>query len=185
MEFSTFAGLPAHPLFVHVPIILIPLCALGLVAYLLLPSHRASWAAPLAVITVVNAIFTVLSAGAGEKLYDQLPASDHASATLRHHVELGDQTRIIVLGFTAVALIYLVLDWNHRRRPGGPGSRRRMRPLAPLLALGVLAVLLGGVATVWDVRTGHAGAKSAWGDVASAPVTPSAGQGDSDSDKSP
>jgi hypothetical protein len=44
-----------------------------------------------------------------------------------------------------------------------------------VLVSGIAAVVLGGIATVWDVRTGHAGAKSAWGDVATSDGTSSDG----------
>jgi hypothetical protein len=36
-----------------------------------------------------------------------------------------------------------------------------------VLGLGIAAIIAGSVATVWDVRTGHAGAKSSWEDVVS------------------
>lgn len=170
MEIANVFGLPAHPLLIHLPVIGIPLLAIAVLAYVLLPRRRAGLMLPVAVLTVITVAATVVAAGSGEKLQSMLPAQDRQSALLHQHTELGDQTRIIVILFGLVTLAYLYLDRRRRLRladlaspvgPASPGGASRL-----ILALGVAAVLLGGVSTVWDIRTGHSGAKSAWEDVA-------------------
>lgn len=177
MSIDTIYGLPAHPLFVHIPVVGIPLVALLFVAYLVLPAKREGLFWPTAIGIVFVTIATILAASTGESLEESLPPEDRASSVLHHHTELGDQTRFIVILFAVAALGFLALDWWQRTQRDTTGAKTAANALTATLAqprvmnlvlgLGILAVLLGSVATVWDVRTGHAGAKSAWGDVGS------------------
>lgn len=188
MSIDTIYGLPAHPLFVHIPVVGIPLVALLFIAYLVLPAKREGLFWPAAIGIVFVTIATILAASTGESLEEQLSAEDRRSSVLHHHTELGDQTRAIVILFALAALAFLALDWWRRTQRDTTGAQTAANALTAALAqptitklvlgLGVLAVLLGGVATVWDVRTGHAGAKAAWSDVSGESTEPGAGDGD-------
>jgi hypothetical protein len=173
MEFGTIFGLPAHPLFVHIPVVGIPLMALAVMAYVLVPSKPAWLFWTSGALTVLVTIATVLTAGSGEKLEAMLPAEDEGSALIHTHAELGEQTEIIVIIFAGLALTYLALDWWRRRSPNSSETSTHQSVLTPgrlrslVLGLGIAAIIAGSVATVWDVRTGHAGAKSSWEDVVS------------------
>jgi len=172
MEISTIFGLPAHPLFVHLPVVGIPLMALAVIAYIVLPA-RPNWLFWTAgALSVVVPLATVLTASSGEQLQSMLPAEDQHSSLVSRHVELGEQTEYIVIAFAALALAYLALDWWRRNRVTEPHQMQprfagRANTLGRLIVvIGVAAILAGSVATVWDVRTGHAGAQSSWEDVA-------------------
>jgi hypothetical protein len=183
---DTISGVPAHPLFVHIPVIGIPLVALMFLAYVLLPKKRTELFWPTFVGIVVVTLATILAASTGESLEEQLPPEDRSSPLLHHHTELGDQTRTIVILFAAAALIYLAAEWwkTHRMtstaNDSSPIGTTLTHPATAklIVALGIAGILLGGIATVWDVRTGHAGAKSAWGDVGSQSGESSTGDGD-------
>ncbi len=163
MEISKITGIPAHPLFVHLPIMAIPLTALLLLVYLLWPASRRGLIYPLGVLTVVTVIGTILAAGSGESLEEMLPEADEARKVLQEHTELGDQTQTIVIIFGVVTIAYLGLDWLRMRRKSNDSASGPIATMMKLLMpLGIAAVLLGGLATVWDVRTGHSGAKSVW-----------------------
>jgi hypothetical protein len=189
MDVYRVFGLPARPLFVHLPVVGIPLCALGLLVYLLRPSARRSLALPLGAFVALNVAFTVLAAGSGEQLEEHLPTADQRSAVLHQHAELGDQLRLIMIVFGAAVLAYLVLDrWLRGTSAASEPTRLgivdgRAGGLGALvLALGFLSLGLGAAATVWDVRTGHAGAEAAWADVG---VTPDAGGGEASASATP
>lgn len=177
MGFDTISGLPAHPLFVHIPVVGIPLVALLFLAYLVLPSKRGGLFWPTAVGIVVVTIATILAASTGESLEEKLSPADRASSNLHHHTQLGDQTQTIVILFAVVTLAFLATEWWKMRGSSLLANNSPSNPISALLAnramtkivlgIGIVGILLGGVATVWDVRTGHAGAKSAWGDVSS------------------
>ena len=64
---------------------------------------------------------------------------------------------------------FVQLDVFGNRAPGPLGSLGG-RLQSPAVGLAVMAalVLSSALCTVWAVRTGHAGAKSAWGDLPAA-----------------
>lgn len=180
MDINNLFGLPAHPLLMHVPVLGIPVCALLALAYLLRPAWRAGLALPFGVFTAVIVVFTIVVAGSGEQLEKRV----EPSALLHKHTELGDQTKLIVIAFGAATLLGLILDWYGRRAAAGAPAtgrdsaavsteRNAMLQRAALVVC-LVSVVLGGVATVWDVRTGHSGARSVWGDLPAAAATPSA-----------
>jgi hypothetical protein len=168
MGISTISGLPAHPLFVHIPVIGIPLAALALLAYILLPARRATLFWVVGVLTIIITSATILAANSGEKLEAMMSPEDRNSALVHKHTQLGDQTQTIMIIFAGVTLAYLALDWWRRRThmadasPSSSSSRSLLK--TGIVAFAVLSLTLGGIATVWDVRTGDAGAKATWHD---------------------
>lgn len=153
MEIDKVLGLPAHPLLVHAPLVLIPLVLVGALALLVRPAWRERGAAPLAAFAVVVAGLAVLAAGSGEPFEHRV----QETALVERHAELGEQLRTIALAVAALAVAWAAALRFRARWRWAP------RLLAPLLAL---VVLTASLATVWDVRTGHAGAKAAWTDSA-------------------
>ena len=159
MEIDTLFGLPAHPLFVHLPIVLIPLLTIWAIVLAVKPELRERQAKPLAAAVVLVAIATVFAAGAGEQLEKRVGED----SLVEKHAELGEQTRLIVLIFAAAAIALAVAVHRNMQRF--------------LAGLAVTVAILGLVSTVWVTRTGHAGAKSVWSETADAPVA-----GDDDGD---
>lgn len=157
MEIDEVLGLPAHPLLVHAPLVLIPLVLVAAVALTVRPAWRERGAVPFAAFAVLVGGLAVLAAGSGEPLEHRVAAT----SLVHDHAELGEQLRTIALLVAGAAVAWAVALRGRARMRWAP------RLLAPLLALVVLSASL---ATVWDVRTGHAGAKAAWQDTADRPV---------------
>ena len=65
---STFAGLPAHPLFVHAAVVLVPSAALVLLAYAFWPPARERLGAASPVLALVALVSAKIAEGAGEAL---------------------------------------------------------------------------------------------------------------------
>ena len=63
--FDTLGGLPAHPLFVHLPVALVPLAAIGAVCMAVRPQWRQRFGVPVAIIAGVGFIGTLLAASTG------------------------------------------------------------------------------------------------------------------------
>ena len=168
MDFSTISGIPTHPLFVHLPVIGIPVTAIALLAYVLLPAKRPTLFWFVGGLTVVITGATLLAAQSGESLEAKMSPEDRNSALLQTHTQLGDQTKAIMIIFAAATLAYLALDWYRRRQQTqtveAPPAGSRSLLSTGIIAFAALSLTLGGLATVWDVRTGHAGAKAAWHD---------------------
>jgi hypothetical protein len=78
-------GLPAHPLLVHIPVVLVPLLGVAVVVLALRPAWRARYGPAAAVSAVVTMVGAILAAGAGEALRDRRcrPAADGTSRRQR------------------------------------------------------------------------------------------------------
>lgn len=179
MEISKIGGIPAHPLFVHIPVMAIPLLALLVIAYVVRPAWRTGLFYPLGGLTIFTMIATLIAAGSGEKLQESLPPEERASSLLHKHTELGDQTKAIVLIFGVVILGYLAIEWYRRQvKPpfSLPVSADALKTIGTVSA--GIAIVLSLVAVTWDIRAGHSGAKSAWSNVGSRETA--TGGGDSD-----
>lgn len=152
---DTIAGLPAHPLLVHFPIVAIPLAAVLLVIFVLVPSWRSMLNYLILALGGAIAIGSLLAASSGESLEERVDET----AAVKTHADLGGQMEIIgvLFGLTLVALgLYGLLS----RR----GTLRLNDRLARTAMTGLMAatVVVGSVAVVWVVRTGHTGAKASW-----------------------
>ncbi len=136
-------GLPAHPLIVHLPIVLGPV--VGLLALLLLfPKWRTRLLWPTAALAVVFATSAILAAESGE----QLAATLQLGEAIHEHEEAAETLRLV--GFLlAIATVGVALL----------GSR--LKGALQTGAIVVVAVL--GLATIgFTVKTGHEGAKAVW-----------------------
>jgi hypothetical protein len=149
-------GLPAHPLLVHVPVVLVPLAALGAVAALARGPWR-TWLLPLTAGLAAAAIVGVqLAMSSGEGLEE----AGESGGLVERHSQLAEQTRPLVLVFCLLAIAAAVVHHRLGRDSEAPQrSNGLTRALVPLMAA---SVLFGGLATTWVIRTGHTGARSVW-----------------------
>jgi hypothetical protein len=179
---DTLGGIPAHPLLVHAPVVLVPvaaLCALGA----LHPRGRrillwvGAWSAG------AGLVGAWLAGESGEALEDSV----RRTAELKRHTELGEQVTPLV----AVFLLFLVSSLLvHLARNGGIPFESRLTPLTtrllprlravPAAAVSVIlvaTVAAGALATWKTVDAGHSGAKSVWDGVT---IKNDRGHGDDD-----
>jgi hypothetical protein len=146
----TIGGLPAHPLIVHAVVVLIPLSALGAVAV----AMRAGWNRPYAPLVAAGAVVSAITATMAELAGDALLATINVSpayvALLDEHGRFGVYTMYASWVFAVVAVATAVLG-----RRGGGASR----------PVGWISAVVGLVALVLVVITGHLGSTSVWGTV--------------------
>jgi uncharacterized membrane protein len=156
MEIDKLFNLPAHPLLVHAPIVLVPLLLLISIAVVVRPNLRRymGW---LAAALFLVAFATLLAKGSGEALEERIGRQIEDEVGLRKHADLGEMTAILVgLQFLAAAAVAFVLRMV--RRKGDDAG-----PLRLIANLGQAALLVFGVlATIWMIRTGHEGARITW-----------------------
>lgn len=161
MELGTILGLPAHPLLVHVPVVMIPLTlalALGAAAW-------APWRRALALGAFVTATVAMLGAQLAVMSGEPLEERVDESAVLHQHAELGEQTRTIAILVFLAAAAYAARAW-HGRAPGLLGRAGGvLRGRAAGVAVLVVLLASSALCTVWAARAGHAGAKAAWGNL--------------------
>ncbi len=164
---DTIFGLPAHPLLLHIPIVLIPLAAIGVLVMLIKPSWHRRYRWIVLGMGAAGAIGAVLAAEAGEQLEHRIVAAEgrQAAASWQEHAEAGETARNVALVFLIVLLVFVLLPWWQDRR----GRNVEAEPVAPshrdrtiAVTVSVLAAIsaVGAVATIVDA--GHSGSKSVW-----------------------
>lgn len=148
--FDQIGGLPLHPLAVHGAVALIPVSALGVLAYAFVPRWRATLRWPLLVLATVATVSVPAAYFSGEPLRDELGLAQ--SNAVQRHEAYAQQSLFVLLAWW---LAVVVLLW----RP--PHDSRSRTPWPPRWLLFVAVVLsLVGIASI--VATGHSGASSVW-----------------------
>jgi hypothetical protein len=166
-------GLPAHPLFVHVPVILIPTAAIGA----LVLAARPRWLAGLGGAWIGLAAVVALGAldltmNAGDSLRSQLGLNNPATGgeiaqIISKHASLAGQLRIFFIAFTAIYLIALAVhataDGSSSGVPLGDRIFARIRELpGASIGLRTLTAVLALLCLIWVYRVGDEGAKAVW-----------------------
>jgi hypothetical protein len=169
---TVYDGLPAHPLFLHVPVILIPVAGVTALALAVRPgllARHGLWATAVAVVALGA---TNLTMGAGKALRADLFGRAGGfgggdAGLIARHEHAADILRILLIAFTAVMIIALALYRSEQAGATGIGfvdgtlvrARALMPGLAPVRA--VMAVL--ALACLYFVfHTGDLGAKAVW-----------------------
>ena len=167
---DTFFGIPAHPLFVHLPAVLVPLAAVGVIVMVIRQSwwERYKWAT--LGVAGVGMLGAILAAGSGESLEEAVEGT--ASRSLLHdHAEAGEVARTVSVVFFAVLFAAIVVvPWIVRRRTSAGGESSSGSSgggtatwLRTAVSLVLVVTALGASWSVYDA--GHSGAKSVWSDV--------------------
>jgi hypothetical protein len=172
---TIYSGLPAHPLFLHVPVILIPVAGLAALALAARPSWWVRHGVWVTFVAVVALGALNLTMGAGKALLGDLGvpiagfggAGGEASLIARHE-HAADLLRIFMILFTAVLIVSLAL---FREDGGAPvtgvgfvdGLVVRVRSMAAVLVLARVAMSVLAVLCLYFVfHTGDLGAKAVW-----------------------
>ncbi len=160
MELEKLFGLPAHPLLVHAPVVLVPLA--GLIA--LVMAFKTAWLDKfgwwLVGLTGVGMIGGILAAGSGEGLESLQGEAENAAR--EDHFELGELARTLSIIFFLVVLAVVALRWYAKKKGGDTGAWGFIRSKVGGIVAAVLLVLSAGAATWTMAAAGHQGAKLAW-----------------------
>ncbi len=152
-------GIPAHPLMVHLPVVMLPLCAIFAIILAVRPSLVKPYGIPLAVLTGISFVGTFFATESGEGLEHLL--NEH-SAAIERHAEWGDRTRLAALVFFILALAFVIVAKRAQGTPQVVVGEAKRAMLIPVLAALMSIAAIG--TTVAVIYTGHTGAKSAWED---------------------
>ena len=159
---KTIFNLPAHPLFVHAPIVLLPLLAIVTIVAAVRPvvARRIGYWLPVAAVLVFVSI--IMAMNSGEALDDALRAD--LGDIARKHRHLAETTRLLAFGMLVATA---ALWWVTRRRTSdeGPGTVATSLRSPVVMGVGAIVVVLSALSTVWVIRTGHEGARIHWSGV--------------------
>jgi hypothetical protein len=152
IEIHRAFGLPAHPLLLHVPVILVPLAGLGALALVARPAWIERHGAAVGILAVASTGATILTVGAGEAFRaDRGGGRPDELQALDAHAGAAETLRILIVLFTFALLGWVFL---HRRRLGGRAA----------IVLRVAVAALAVASIFFVIRTGHLGARVTWGD---------------------
>jgi len=163
---TVFSGLPAHPLIIHVPVVLIPLSILGALAGVVRPAWFVRYGILLCSVAIVAMSSIFLAMRAGTALQENLLHID--SGQLGHlvdeHAQAADVLAVVFVAFTAI----LILTFSATRISGEMGPTglsvldRILSARSSLLVLRGLLVVLALAGAFCVFRVGDLGAKAVW-----------------------
>ncbi len=160
---TIYSGLPAHPLFVHVPVILIPVTILAAIVCMVRTDWFGRYGIALAVVSIVamSSVFVTMQAGAA--LRGALDLQGTAAHLISEHSQAAHILAIVYVAFTAVLIITFASYRISGGRPTGLGVLDSLlRSKAIFTGLRVLLVVLALGAAYMTFRTGDLGAKAVW-----------------------
>jgi len=160
---TIYSGLPAHPLFVHVPVILIPATIIAAIVFVFKREWFARYGIALAVVSIVamSSIFLAMQAGAA--LRGELNLQGQAAKLISEHSQAAHILAIVYVLFTATLILTFAAQRISGGRPTGLGILDGLLSFGPVLsALRVVLVLLSLIAGYMCFRTGDLGAKAVW-----------------------
>ena len=158
ISISKLFGLPAHPLFVHLPVVLIPLVGIGAIAMACSARVRERYGWLVLAVAIVAGISVQLAIGSGEALRHSV----RQSAALRHHVHIASSLRPLILLLFLIALAIMLID---RRSVGSwPFARAGSSSIGKVTrgALIAVTVVVAAGTNVRLFQIGDSGAKATW-----------------------
>ena len=162
---TIYSGLPAHPLFLHIPVILIPVATIWALVLVARPAWFMRSGVLLGILTVVALAGTFLTVGAGEALRSALHLGGGfgPAALIARHAHAGMLLRDLMILFTGAVIVAL---FAHRVAAGmvsGFGWLDGLaRHPAVLILLRVALAALAVACAYFVFHTGDLGAKAVW-----------------------
>jgi hypothetical protein len=165
---TSIFGLPAHPLFAHVPVVLVPLGAVGAVL-MCWPKLRARIGWWVIGILVIAGIATQFAVTSGQDLKEFV----RETSLMHAHTRMGENLRPwLLLMFLCLLGVMIIDRVMHKRAAAAadagdatiatPATRDGLR-IASAVLLG-LAVVFSAMSVYWVYEIGHSGSKAVWHD---------------------
>jgi uncharacterized membrane protein len=160
---TIYDGLPAHPLFVHVPVVLIPITVVTAIVFMVKPQWFSRYGIALAVVSIVamSSIFLTMQAGAA--LRAALHLQGPAAKLISEHSHAAHILAIVYVVFAATLVVTFAAQRISGGMPTGLGIvDGLLSPKSVFTTLRVVLVLLSIGAGYMVFRTGDLGAKAVW-----------------------
>jgi hypothetical protein len=160
---TIYGGLPAHPLFIHVPVVLIPVSVLGALACVARPRLLDRYGVLLCAVAIIGMSSIFLAMEAGAALSHALNLQGQAAALISQHSFAAKILAIVFTLFTATLILTFSAHRISGRRPTGLAPVDQilgLRPVYLLLRVGLAVLAL--VAAFYVYRVGDLGAKAVW-----------------------
>jgi uncharacterized membrane protein len=160
---TAYGGLPAHPLFVHVPVVLIPTTIVAALVFTFKPGWFSRYGIALAVVSIVamSSIFLTMQAGAA--LRAELNLQGEAAKLISEHSQAAHILAIVYVLFTATLIVTFAAHRISGGMPTGLGivdGLLSSKSMFAALRVGLVVLSIGAGYMVF--RTGDLGAKAVW-----------------------
>lgn len=160
---TIYSGLPAHPLFIHVPVIMIPLSVIGALACIVRPAWFERYGILLCLAAIVAMSSTFLAMQAGAALEGALHLQGQTANLIHQHSRAAHILAIVFVLFTAVLILTFAAHRIAGGSPTGLGiADRILGTSSTLMAMRVALVVLALVSAFMVFRVGDLGAKAVW-----------------------
>jgi hypothetical protein len=159
----TVGGLPAHPLIVHIVVVLIPLTTLAAIAVAVRGTWRRGGSLLVALGAVVSFVAAWLAMEAGEQLLTALSAGGHLSPNFDSHDKWGTYTWYATIPFAVLAIITAVLARRSSSPAPAHGGTAVATTSVATTVVAWLTVLAGLDALVFCFLAGDSGSRAVWG----------------------
>ncbi|RAV33835.1 DUF2231 domain-containing protein [Corynebacterium heidelbergense] len=148
--FDFIFGVPAHPLYVHLAVVALPVAAALAAAVAVSNRLRRRLGAPAVALSAVALVGTQLAKSSGEALLRLAGASEHHPGKAATHAMLGEYSVYSALALFIALTVTVLL------------AARSSTPAALALAARVGTVGIAITSVVLVVWAGHAGAHLTW-----------------------
>jgi uncharacterized membrane protein len=160
---TIYSGLPAHPLFVHVPVILIPTTIVAAIVFMAKPQWFSRYGIALALVSIAAMSSIFLTMQAGSALRGELHLHGEAATLISEHSQAAGILAIVFTAFTAVLIVAFAAYRISGGMPTGLGVvDRLLGSRSTFAALRILLVVVAIGAGFMTFRTGDLGAKAVW-----------------------
>lgn len=160
---TIYSGLPAHPLFVHVPVVLIPTTIVAAIVFMAKPQWFSRYGIALALASIVAMSSVFLTMQAGAALRAALHLQGQAAKLISEHSQAAHILAIVYVVFTATLIVTFAAQRISSGMPTGLGVVDGLLSSKSMFtALRVVLVLLAIGAGYMVFRTGDLGAKAVW-----------------------
>ena len=112
---TIYSGLPAHPLFVHVPVVLIPTTIVAAIVFVFKRDWLSRYGIALALVSIVAMSSSFLAMQAGAALRGELHLQGQAATLISEHSQAAHILAIVYVLFTAT----LIVTFAAQRISGG------------------------------------------------------------------
>jgi hypothetical protein len=156
--FERFGDLPLHVLVIHLAVVVLPVSALTVLVFALVPRWRWFLRWPALILGVGALVCAYVAKQSGEAFVAAVPA---LQKPVELHEERGNLLFWYVLIFTIVAITSFFLLSGPSALASGKGAKAtKSRPLEIVVQAAVVVI---AVLVIWQtIRTGDAGAKAVW-----------------------
>ncbi|MBS1844908.1 MAG: hypothetical protein JST53_10870 [Actinobacteria bacterium] len=160
---TIYSGLPAHPLFLHVPVMLVPITVIAAIVLMVRPDWLERYGIALAILSVIAMSSIFITMQAGGALQSALDLRGEAAHLIEEHSQAAKILAILYVLFTATVIVAFAARRISRGRPTGHAIvDRLLSPPAVFTALRILVVILAIGSAAMVFRTGDLGSKAVW-----------------------